>query len=338
MSFTLTSSRVAIASVSAFAVLSFAGCGDGDGLGPDGGPSLTQEITFEEFQDLLNLGETVRVEIELLSEGPLIAREIEIEEPDEIADEEEIESRIVSLDVPDTDCEGTATLALGGLEIGFSAATTEFEGDDDGDLACEEFVSRVQDELGMERQPAVEAERQPLMADGSIVAQAPDDGTFDADELELEGDDDEAEIEINIDADNLGDCSGISEPDCLGTLRVLDLVIVITSDTELEQEIEDDDDEEETEFEGIVESVELDSEDPDQGSVTLADGRIVRIVAGTEIKNHSGNDDRLRSLTEVKEAVDAGKIVEAEAEGVLDTTDPSTLVASEAEFELEDDD
>jgi hypothetical protein len=220
---------------------------DESSTGPDttglGSPTqLTREITFEEFQSAIDVGETVRVEIKVLPGTPLVAREVEIQEPEEIGDEEEIESRILAIDPAPTGCEGTVTLALGGLEVAFAQGMTEFE-DDDGDLACGGFVASVQTDLAASLEPPVEAKRPPRFEGGTFVAQDPADSSFDADELELEDDDDEAELEINIDGDNLGDCSGISESDCLATVQVLGLVIVIKEGvTQFEEEVEDGDD------------------------------------------------------------------------------------------------
>lgn len=323
-------------------LLATAACDEAGTTGPDarGQTQLTREITFEDFENVLNAGEVVRVEIELLSAAtPLIAHEAKIKEPEKVAEEEEIKSRIVDIDPSGTDCAGTLALSLDGIEVRFSSTATDFELDDDGGIACEEFVGRVEAELSAGRQPRVEAKRHPLVEDGSIVAQGPADGRFDADKLELEDEDDgdKHEMEINVDDDNLGDCTAITDPDCLGTLQVMGLVIVLKAGvTELKQEVSDEDGK--VEFEGIVESVAIDPDDADLGSVTLTDGRVILIVAGTKIENESGDDDHLGSLGEVKQVISAGATVKAEAEGTVDAADPSTLIAIEAEFEIEDHD
>ncbi len=93
-------------------------------------------------------------------------------------------------------------------------------------------------------------------------------------------------------------------------------------------------------FEGIVQAVELDA-GGDAGTVTLAGGTAIRILdPGTEIDGDDGDgddDDHLRSLTAVKNAVDSGLLVEADGEGIVESTSPLVIVAIEAEFEIEDD-
>ncbi len=100
--------------------------------------------------------------------------------------------------------------------------------------------------------------------------------------------------------------------------------------TELEAEL--DDAAGKQEFEGIVAAV-----DPAAGTVTLMGEAVIRIVEGTEIEHEPSDDDELASLTEVAQALVANMIVEAEGEGVVETSDPLTIVAIEIEFEIEDD-
>ena len=324
-----------------------AACDDTGSTGPGSGfgqAQFSREITFEEFEDILDAEGTIRVEIELLPGQPLVAGEVEIESPDEVADEEEVESRILGL--PGSDCAGMGRilLTLEPAEVQFSSAT-EFEDDaaddaaDEDDITCDEFVSRVQTALAAGEQPPLEAERPPPVDGGAVIAQDPDIPVFGATEVELEDGGDEAELEINIDMDNLEGCPPNPPVDCLGVLRVLNVpILIIDGVTELEEER--DDLTGEIDFEGIVASVELDSSDPTLGSVTLVDGRVIRVVVGTEIED-SGDDDRLSTLADVVAALAAlapGETVEVEGEGVVESTDPTiTIVAIEIRFEIEDD-
>ncbi len=322
-------------------ILSFllAACDDSESTGPAVGsqPQFSRDITFKEFQDILKAEGTIRVEIELLPGQPLVAGEVEIETPDEVDDEEELESRILSL--PGSDCAGTGRilLTLEPAEVQFSSAT-EFEDDaaDEDDISCTEFVSRVQAALAAGEQPPLEAERPPPVDAGTIVAQDPDDPVFGATEIELEDDGDEDELEINIDMDNLEDCASGAPAGCLGVLRVLNVpIFIVDGVTELEAELDDLTDE--FDFEGIVLLAVPDPGDATRGSVTLVDGRVIRVVVGTEIED-SGDDDRLSSVEEVAAAVAAGETVEVEGEGVVESTDPTiTIVAIEIRFEIEDD-
>ena len=86
----------------------------------------------------------------------------------------------------------------------------------------------------------------------------------------------------------------------------------------------------EREFEGIVLSVDVTA-----GTVTLKDGTIIRIVAGTEIDAEPGDDDHLPSLAAVQSALAAGNIVEAEGEGLVKSTDTLTIDAIEIEFKVD---
>ncbi len=319
--------RTIPAALAGLAVLLLAttSCDDNGATGPDdpglpgSGTQFSREITITEFRDALIAGAT-RVEIELIP-GSLIAREIELERPEELFDEEEIESRITAIDPA-----GSVTLELAGLQVEFTAGT-RFRAEDDGDLLLSEFVQRVQDALSIGTLPAVEAKRDP-----ASEPQDPDDPTFIAEELRLDDEADEPEIEINVDGDNLldpgaGDCDAAA----LACLRVLGLTIEIRQGvTELEAEL--DDAAGKQEFEGIVAAV-----DPAAGTVTLMGEAVIRIVEGTEIEHEPSDDDELASLNEVAQALVANMIVEAEGEGVVETSDPLTIVAIEIEFEIEDD-
>ncbi|HXF95316.1 MAG TPA: DUF5666 domain-containing protein, partial [Gemmatimonadales bacterium] len=292
-----------------------------DGTGPTSSPQFSREISLPQFEQTLTQG-PARVEIELTATG-LVAREIEIKEPAEMADEEEIESRITAIAVNGS--EGVLTLALGGLQVRFTAAT-EFEAED-ADLSFGDFVARVEAALAAGREPAVEAERPP-----AAVPQAPDDPGFLAAELDLDDEADEPEIELNVDGDNLASCAALAQPPagCVGAVRVLGLAIAIVQGvTELQAEV--DDAEGEAEFEGLVRSVDVAG-----GSVTLENGTVIRIVPGTDFETEGGDDDQLRSLAEVAEALAAGRFVEADGKGVVEATAPLPIVAIEIEFELED--
>lgn len=314
---------VLLAGALAFAA---AACGDST-TGPGGQTAslFSDEISLETFEETVN-AEPQRVEIELLP-GTLTAREVEIEEPEERFDREEIESRVVAID-PGA---GTLTLQLGDLIIDFDQ-TTEFRRDSGDDLDFDTFVARIEEALAAGRKPPVEAKR-PAPAE----PQAPDDPTFFATRLELDNESDEPEIEINIDGDNLI-LNDTPPPDAI--LRVLGLSIEIRASegiTELEEEADRED--QEVEFEGLVESVDVGA-----GTVLLTDGSVIVIVDETELEGDDGDDDgeddedELGSLDEVAAALEQGLPVEADGEGVVESVDPRTIVAKEIEFEIEDDD
>lgn len=317
----------------------------GDASGPGAGPQFSRQITFDEFQQNVAAG-AVRVEVELLPltlTGPPVAEEVEIQEPEDLSDDEELESRAVrfeSLEVTESVCRGTLVLAPD-FRVQFDGETTEFDGGDhrefwgeDHQLTCTDFVTRVQAALDAGRAPVVEAER-----DAPAEPQAPDDPTFVATELELEGEhrSEAPELEINVDGDNLLDCSTLeSAPDgCIGVLKVLTVAIALVEGvTEFESELPTAG--EKVDFEGEVTAVERMGESCVLGSVTLDDAVTVRLVAGTEIKDDSHDGEQLSDLCEVEEALNSGAVIEAEGEGLVEDSDQRVIIASEVEFQAED--
>jgi hypothetical protein len=198
----------------------------------DSAASRDAALTFAEFRAALG-AEVQRLEVELIGDS-LVAREVELEQPLEVFDEEAIESRIVAID---GEAE-TVTLALRGLVVGFTA-NTRFRDQRDGqrgdDLSADAFVARVQAALAAGGGVAARLRRPPRNP-----AQAPDDPTFAAtDEIRLEDDDQVRanRIELNADADNLE----VADPpvgSLLAVLRLLGLPIEIRAGTtELEREL-----------------------------------------------------------------------------------------------------
>lgn len=299
-------------------------CSDAAGPGPNGAIQFSRDITLPDLEQRLVDGPT-RVEIELAREffpDRLVAREVEVETPDELADDEEIEARIADIAV--TGGEGTLFLEIPGLTVTFDDVTTRFRSENGRDLTFDEFVTRVQDALAAGGMPAVEAKRDP-----PAEPQAPDVSTFFALKLELDDEADDPEIEITIDDRHLV-VNATSSPDAILTVLGLEIELLVTDGiTELEAEL--DEMEGEIEFEGIVKSVNL-----TDNEFTLMNGTVVRLVAATKVEQDD-DDDALGSLAEVADAVDAGLMVEAEGEGLLESTDPRVIVAAKVEFEVEDD-
>ncbi|MFQ5678342.1 MAG: hypothetical protein ACE5HP_02675 [Gemmatimonadota bacterium] len=316
-----------LASVAALATVGFVagGCGEMDSTGP-APVQFSEQITFETFQQrVTGVGES-RVEIEL-PPGSAIADEVELEESQDVLDDEEIEGRAIGL--PGATCPaGTVTLAVGAFQVDVDfTAGTEFEAEGSGsdDITCQEFRDAVEAALANGQEPRVEAERPP-----PATPQDPDDPSFSARELKLDEDeepDDEDEIEINIDADNLEEGAG----GAIGVIRVLGMEIQIGPGTEIEAEAELG----EVDFEGIVDCGTIDLADD---TFVLTNGTVIRIVAGTEVEVDLNGEDGPGTLQDVQDACDAGLMVEAEGEGVVESTDPLTIVATEVEFEEEDED
>lgn len=198
--------------------------------------SSSRRVTFERLQEILATGEAQRVEIELFPVG-LTAEEVEVEEPEEILEEEEIESRIVEIVRNPISLAPTGfKLELGGPDnnvvVGFTPET-EFEDERNSseEISLEEFVSRVQAALDEGEPPPVEVERDPPF----IPAQDPDVATFIATEIELEDEADEPEIDFNVDADNVSAATLLTCGLDQG-IQVLDLCIAIVPGTEIEVE------------------------------------------------------------------------------------------------------
>lgn len=307
----------------------------GGGSTGTGQTQFSKSITFSELQDTLASG-PARVEISL-SSGSLKARRMAAGDPDETADKmevkgedeltnmEEIDSPIIAINVDTQAQTGSLTLELNGLIVNFSAAGTEFKderGTSNAKISFDEFVSRVQAALDAGGHPPVEAKRNP-----PPEPQDPNDSTFFATKLELNDMADNPKIEMNVDEDNLE-----SNPDSSsdGSINLLGLTIGLAAssgETELEEESEDV--KGEVEFEGIVQSVNLDA-----NSFTLTNSTVVRIVEGTEIEDSSGDNDSLASLSAVADALAAGNTVKAKGEGVIEVAEPLTIDAIEVEFKV----
>lgn len=294
---------------------------------------FSRQISLPDFQNQLITGPT-RVEVRLVP-GTLVARRVQIQTPDALTRPEEVRSRVSAISA--TGDQGTVTLELGGLQISFDA-TTRFRPDDgdggaaapmmsDGDgssTTLADFVARVQAELAAGRHPAVKARRA-----APAVPQAPDDATFLASELRLDEENDHARLSMNVTDANLT-TNPTPPPDA--TLKLLGLSIELrTSDGTTTIHAENDDLEGQQEFEGLVQAVDVTG-----NSLTLTDGTIVRLSAGTMIEareGEDGDDTHLGSLADVQAALTAGSTVKAEGEGMVASTTPRTIDAVEIEFE-----
>jgi hypothetical protein len=318
------SPRVAVAAPAAFLLsLVLTGC-DHTATAPRSSPpaQFFQTVSLPDFQGHLVSG-PARVAVRLIP-GTLTARRVQIEEPGELSQPEEVRSEVTAVSAG-TD-QGTLTLALGGLQIAFTSATRfrPDDGDEDhSDMALADFVARIQADLAAGRHPVVKARRDP-----PAQAQAPDDPSFSANELKLDEGNNHPLIRLNVTAANLV-TNATPPPD--GWLKLLGLSIELrVSDGTTRLAVENPELEGVREFDGMVQSV-----DQTAGTVTLQDGTIVRIVAGTMFDTKEGDeDDHLPSLTAVQAALTAGQPVKAEGEGLVESTNPLTLDAIKIEFEV----
>jgi hypothetical protein len=304
-----------------FAALALAACSDSPTT-PLGGLQLSRDLTLAELGGALDSG-AARVEIKLIP-GTLIAREIELERPEEMRDEESVRARVTGIAASGGN--GTLTMEIGGLEVGFDAAT-RLRGTD-GDLSFDAFVAAIEAALAAGGQPFVRAKRPP-----AAEPQAPDDPTFLATDIRIRDEVDEPRLELNVDLDNLR-LNDTPPPDAFGLVLGLAIEIrVSTGETEIEGDVDDRD---EDDFEGRVQSVDVGA-----GSMTLVDGTVILVVADTRIEHgddDGGDDDHLGSLEALAAALAAGLPVEAEGEGSVQSTNPLTIVARELEMEVENED
>src|SRR2546422_8408367 len=158
-----TTPRVALGGSAALLLtLLLAGC-DRSSTDPRlGTPAqFSRSISLPDLHTELTSG-PARVDVRVMP-GGLIARRVEIKGADEMTRPEEIRGRVTAISVSGD--QGTVTLALGGLQIGFNASTTfrpdDGKGEDGGSMALADFVARVQAELAAGRHPAVEAQGHP---------------------------------------------------------------------------------------------------------------------------------------------------------------------------------
>jgi hypothetical protein len=147
--------------------------------------------------------------------------------------------------------------------------------------------------------------------------------------LQLDEGNDHSFIQLNITAASLT-TNTTPPPDAI--LKLLGVSLELrTSDGTTQLRIENEAARGAGEFHGVVKSV-----DQTAQTVTLMDGTIIRIVAGTAFEGREGDeDDHLTTLADVQAALTAGKTVKAEGRGLVDSTNPLTIHAIRIEFEVE---
>jgi len=286
---------------------------------------FSRTISLPDAQSLLLTGPT-RVEVRVIP-GTLVARLVELEESSEMTHPEQVRSRVTAVTSgADT---ATFTLEVGGIQIAANRSTMIRHGDRDGDMAqsavtLADFVALVQADIAAGHNPTLTASRPAPSA-----PQALDDGKFLAADVRLDEANSHSVIKLDIAAANLV-TNATPPPD--GFLKLLGVSLELRladGTTKLKQE--NPELEGVREFEGAVQSV-----DQTANTVTLKDGTVIRIVAGTEFDTREGNgDDHLTSLAAVQDALTAGKTVKTEGRGLVDSSSPVTFDAIRIEFEVE---
>lgn len=298
---------------------------DNTSSGPRSGLPLefAHSVTLPDLKS--QLSGPMRVEVSVIP-GTLTARRVRIEEADQLTRPERVRSRVTAI-TSGTDA-ATLTLELGGLKIAVNGSTMlrpdDGDRDHDSSMSLADFVARIQAEIAAGHNPAVRATRQP-----PAQPQGPDDGSFLAATLQLDEGNDHSTVQLNITGANLT-TNATPPPDAF--LKVLGVSLELrTSDGTTELEVENEAAKGAEEFHGVVKSVDATAQ-----TVTLMDGTIIHIVAGTEFEKNDGDeDDHLTSLADVQAALTAGKTVKAEGRGLVTSTSPLTLDAIRIEFEVE---
>ena len=328
-------SRLASLGPAAVLIAFFVTACDNSSSGPRSASPIqfSREVTLPDLQTQLT--GPARVEVSVIP-GTLTARRVEIEESDQLTRPERVRGRVTAI-TAGTDT-ATLTLELGGLQIAVNGSTRLHPDDgdegehampamsDDGgsSMTLADFVARIQADLAAGGSPAVRATRQ-----APATPQAPDDGSFLAATLQLDEGNNHSRIEINVTSANLT-TNATPPPDAF--LKVLGVSLELrVSDGTTKLLVDNEEAEGAQEFHGVVKSV-----DQTAQTVTLMDGTIIHIVAGTDFDAREGDeDDHLTTLADVQAALTAGKTVKAEGRGVVDTMSPLTIDAIQIEFEVE---
>lgn len=294
-------------------------CGE-QGTAPDPDPAaedepISQEVALPQLAESMS-SEAVRVDVTLLGDK-LVASRVVIDPHEATADDEELASFIVSLAAGEDD--GSLTLALGELSVGYTAST-DFFGDAGDELTTQEFVDLVTKALDDGQKPGVRARRA-----APDAPQDPDDAAFMAMALRLSSELEEQSVELNIDRDNV---TRNDSPPPDGWITVLNLPIElrvsegITTIRIARPELE------KVHFRDRVVSVDL-----EQRTFTLADGMTITLSERSRIKHWSIGNRRLRSLEAVARALEAGMPVSARGTAaVVEGDEGRHLVAIKVEF------
>jgi len=318
----------------AFAGIGLAACSDGSGPSTNSA-QFSRQITFPDLQTKLQglpATAAARAEIELPPTG-FVAREVNVEDHEEVGDRESVRGEITALTVSGDN--GTLTLAPG-FQVTFTS-TTMLETGDDTSLTFQQFVDRVQAALGLT--PAVNVGIRAERAAMNPLALGPGDA-FPASKLELKPDVEHPKLKINVTQANLvtagdGDCTmaklGLAP---VGCLKVLGVTVGIANETELKPmnpgivKVE---------FEGVVDCAKT----IDASSFFLKSGAQVLVDEHTQVESEGDQAAEHLSLADVMAACAATPApdIDAEGEGVLvsGSGESAVIRATEVKFEREED-
>ncbi len=308
------------AGIAAALCLSLWACDDSNitGLGDTSGDpiQLSREITLSELEETLTSA-AARLEIELFAEG-LVAHRVILRPPEWLDEGERVAGRVADLTMGESG--GLLTLTTQGLSVSFDAETRFGSGEEE--LSFTAFVDLVQGYLAEGLEPGVEAVRAP-----PDLPQAAADPNFLARKIRLLQESEGPAIEINVDLDNLEINADRAEGEPDGWLNVLGVAIELRiSDGVTELVTEAAGEEDAVEFEGFVESVNV-----DLGYFTFTDGTQVFITENTQILEADA-ERPLTSLEEVHAALGEGLDVVSWGGGLLVSVEPRKINALELRF------
>ena len=324
------SHRAALAAVSCTLAFLIASC-DRPGANASNtvGPTTTASSLPAQFSQSISLSQAeislsgaTRVNVEVAPDS-LVARRVEIQDADDLNNPEVIHAAVTALGIG-SDGVDTLTLALGGIQVTFNASTNfhglDAQDNDSTATAMATFVSRVQAALAAGHQPGVEAAR-PAPA----TPQSPTDATFLAAELLLDDAGTVPFVSMNVTSANLLS-NATPPPD--GWLELLEVKIALELSTGATKLLE-----ENSVLHGVRPfKARVDSVNTTAGTVSLMNGTVLKIVAGTEIRVEPKDLNVLSSLPAVQAALAQGDTVRAEGTALEVTTDPDTLAVVRVEF------
>jgi len=261
----------------------------------------------------------IRIEVHVRpGSAPLVATQLALGPANMSGEPEQVQANITALD----ETGGTITLDLGGLEISFDD-NTQFSSESvagatpsSTTLSRDAFVAAVRAGLAAGRRQHVAVRRAPPTS-----PQAPDDGSFLADQIRLGGN-----AEVWMIGLNAGPASLLlnTSPPPDAFLKLLGLTIEIRlSDGTTRIGRKHDVVGQRIEFGGEVKAVYL-----DRGAFLLASGLAVRVTDQTVIADHDG----ILTLADVDAALAAGAKVIAEGAGTIESRDPKVVAALRLKF------
>jgi hypothetical protein len=306
---------------------------------PSSPTPLSQGISFDHLQGTLGqlqAGAVARVYVALDDQSP-IAAALSLKDSAEARAPERVRGGVSGLAMDAAGDGATLTLAPGLLvHVGSSTALAAAGG---GSLTFQDFVTQIQGDLGQSPPVVQRVEARRTTVTPTV---GPTDA-FPAESLELESDGGGSDVSLNVTSANLvavggGGCDQAMSTTLTGCIQLLGFTAGVDSTTRLNQmrhgTIEH-------EFAGVVDCGTLDTTDARTGKFDLA-GQGLHIlvdsltVAGEhhERSDADSSEGELDGLVGAATACAAGDTVYARGEGVPDSSDASTIHATEVRFGL----